>query len=788
MNSSEEQPIEFDDILTFSGITIARKGRFIFAENTNTPEEQRELLRSIARHCQDVEESIERSVEELQQIIAQFNPLDLVTNVVLKNAVLNADTYKEYSHDGNQAYAEYATLLCLRNSYGAYPVEKREPISGLVIEDLQERISALFKDHMLWLAFKDVDPEQPEPPDAMERLRVEALGESLFVRNPAYHHHLVDVLRGVFSPVAEVLDQVLGFKIEDALSLSEAISVIRDRKIEVKRRESKSYQRGLHQAVTNCRRGIRETGGFPVEVSQHLAAMTPSDSAHAIECAAVAMLFTAIGETFCFTIDELVESAEVDRETAAAFLEFMSIEFGQVDQEYTRYPAPTHPLMVKPIVAVEDRFFCPLPQWLYWGILPGLESALNPDSAPDINSDVKLWNRYETARAAYLEDRSVYYLGQALERAEVYRNLRYVVEEGELSKRVELDGLLTLDSVLFLVEAKAGTVTRPTRRGAPLSIQSALEDLVTEAHQQCLRAKQYIQERETAEFQLPNGEHLIVQADHSDRFFLVNVTLDYLSAFATNLYRLEDIDVLEGELPWSVSLTDLRVICEMVEFPSQLLHYLERRLRLNELRSTTAHDELDWFGHYLQEGLYFEDWFADPTARPINLLSYTTGFDDYYLYEMGLRPEPAEKPRQPMPGVMRQIIEELEDAHPSGYLAVVETLLDLASDSRQSFAAHATEWRERALRDRELTDFSMVFTDGGFGLTYMFLPRQRASELPVRLMSYCLLKKYQTRCDRWVGLGCIADQEGWAHLAYSATDPWSYDRELERQVREVLPE
>lgn len=445
--------------------------------------------------------------------------------------------------------------------------------------------------------------------------------------------------------------------------------------------------------------------------------------------------------------------------------------------------------MERPLVQDGERYFCPVLNLALWSLRPAIEAFIKPGSADAVEEGEVLWERYNRSRADYVEEKAVQYLAETLRHAEVYRNLTYQVSENGETKEVELDGLLMIDSALFLVEAKAGTLSPPARRGAPKRIYREIKELVEDAYLQALRAKRYIEQTDSASFSLADGTVVEVARERFDRIFLVTVTLEPMDAFVTMIYQLQDLGLFsEGDLPWAVCLTDLRVISEVIEFPSQLIHYLTRRHRLNELGRIETHDELDWLGHYLCEGLYFEDILADQDeSSVVRLLSYTTDLDNYYLYTTGQRKTPAPKPTQPMPEVMRHILTELEAHHPDGYLDAACLLLDMGSDSREAFVEHVIRQRELALQEEDSRDFSMVFSEERFGLTYMFAPSIQVSNLKSRLPAYCQMKKYQTKSNLWVGLGCIVDAPGWAQAGFVFKSPWAFDEEMDKLVTESLP-
>lgn len=445
--------------------------------------------------------------------------------------------------------------------------------------------------------------------------------------------------------------------------------------------------------------------------------------------------------------------------------------------------------MAKPLIRHGERYFCPVLNLVYWTLRPAIETYLNPDIPEAINKDKALWERYKWIRAEYVEEKAIEYLSQALKHATVYRNLKYRVSENGVTKEAQLDGLLTLDSAVFLVEAKAGSISLPTRRRAPKRMIEEIKELVEEAYLQALRAKRYIQKSYKPTFFLADGTIIEIPKDRFDQIFLVTVTLESMDAFITTLYRLQDMDLFtEGDLPWAVSLTDLRVISELVEFPGQFVHYLKMRQRLNELGRVKAHDELDWFGHYLKEGLFFDDIFEQPDAPSFfKLLPYTTAFDDYYFYITGQRKTPAPKPKQPMPEIMRQVLAELETHHLPGYLDAARALLDMDGHTREAFAENVTKRRECTSRDLSFHDFSLKLGKPNFGITYMFAHSKHVSQLQKRLTGYCTLKKYQTKSNLWVGLGCIVDAPGWAPMGIVLKEPWNYDEEMERLVADSLP-
>ena len=678
-----ENPI--DESLGLAGASFTQRGRFTEIETHRTPEQQRAMDAVLAVSRDEAGESIDTATRELEVELGKYHSFDVLSNLMIAELAIDPETYREWSHQGSQAHVEYATLLALKGEF-------RSDGDPPEIEKIQRLLVEIFSSAAWYYTGEQADHKNL--PDAAAELRFRTIIHGLNVRNPGYKHHLHRILKRLFghSSISTWLKTNLGFTVEEALKLNQAAATLGEDRLKERRQMAKREQQSLETEVQQLRQGKLTSGRFPEEDVSQLAKLNDKEMQQSIKNIFSAWVFYGLGDTMSFTVEELAEAASVDTEVARAYLCARSLEFGSVDSQFAM-PTATPPLAQRPFVHHEGRYLVTAPGWLNWGLKDYIEDQLNLDKPGAVNRDRRLWNRYSDLRGEFLEKASLELLGNALPHAKVHRNLKY--------KEGELDGLILLDRALFLVEAKAGSLTDAAQRGAPESIRTGLKKLLGKAHCQGLRARTYITETEDPTFNLGTGEVVHIDQSQVDHIFVIAVTLDPLAVFTPMLHEVAKLGIFApGELPWAVPIYDLQVICEMLEFPCQLVHYLQRRSRLNELARMEATDELDWFGHYLTEGLYFEEY---PTDVQIGLQTYTTQFDDYYLYEQGQRSTPAAKPRQPMPSFMRQLLAELEEQHPPGYLADALALLDMSPRSREEFARAAKMRQQKPQNVSEAT-------------------------------------------------------------------------------------
>ncbi|MCJ7458898.1 MAG: hypothetical protein MUP17_07895 [candidate division Zixibacteria bacterium] len=358
-------------------------------------------------------------------------------------------------------------------------------------------------------------------------------------------------------------------------------------------------------------------------------------------------------------------------------------------------------------------------------------------------------SKYLVIRKAYLENKSINYLAKMLPGAKIYKNLYYSIRENGEQKRVELDGLILYDQNLLLIEAKSAPLSISAQRGGVERIKRDVNEVIVGAYSQCKRAKDYIDIEATPCFYDAKDQLLVKIGDKKffKNIFLINVTLDSFGILATHLSSIKAIGLLDGkEWPWSVYLNDLRVISELIEFPSQFLHYLQSRIRINEFPQFENMDELDIFGFYLKENLYFKEGELDDFTS-VTLTGYTDEIDNYYQSAGGISEK--KKPCQQFTMGFRKIINNIELSKRPGFTIIVTKLLDFCGDSREEFAKQYERVIRDTLKDHNMHNFSMLFnTKASFGFTVVGL-YGIDKDAKSKWTSYCLAKKQKNKINSW---------------------------------------
>ncbi|MFY0572927.1 hypothetical protein ACN28E_55125 [Archangium lansingense] len=700
-------------------------GQFLVPKQEFSPEAlkaEEEKRRQRAPHLPGL---ISAQVAELRGLLTGVSAPELLSALALEVFAVDVDRGSPSFSERPWIYVEFPTWLYLTSPSTAWegggPLTRQALDRVLTHEDslLELTRERSVNDHLL---------KGREQPSIQDELLARARGHQLVIRQPLYVHQLRDQQLKLFEVVREQLRRLAGFDIDDAWELFRHLANLLSRRLAAVR-EALGGAASLRAVLDSAPRSVAEL--YKVKPSQ------------------------------------LAEVSRRSEDEARAFLKFFSLAPGQAavgDNSPNLY----EPLELSPLVDLGGDV------WLVH-LAPKLPSAFKLAFEKLLKTEARAWNLYEKARGRYLEERSLEFVSRCSQAAKSWGGLAYEFDEGDGrgARRFELDGLIAVDTVLFLIEAKAGSLRGAARRGAP----SAMEDLgalVSEAYQQATRAFRFIKSMPRVRFFSKSEGTVEIVGEQFTRVVLLTTTLDDLAAYVTRLSDLVEVGVLpEGPLPWAVALHDLEVMTELAEGMGQLVHYVERRHAAESIDLLAA-TEMDLFAGYLLNGLRFEGAGAARVLVP----DLTGGIEDYYAYRNGLRREPAPKPRRRFPAPVLRFIQHLESSAPPGFIEAICALHELRPVDREAFMEDVGACHGRAAK----TGFSAFVRIAGEQVLAFASGKEFSREV---LAEYTRAVKYLTRRDRAVGIMQVVGKPGLLDIVVEL-GAWREDPQLQETSMAVL--
>jgi hypothetical protein len=700
---------------------------------------------------------LQEAFDELTAFVAHYDPISLLSQLTLTFLFVPEDKFQEETSEvfNWQRRIEFVAAFVLVRPY---PSENTAAVDGSVLERVEKLLERYFRAidrQMFSEAARGGTAER-------DMLLAQAKIHSLYVRGDEYPHQFYDLSQGLYGPHDAWFQQHLGFTIADAIKLSEAIS----------RECSERFERSRERARTGARIKTDEL------IAANLASEDQrSDLEIRIACA---LHFGQAERLLAFTAEELSVFSGVPMPTSEGFLRRMSQDFGyrnpSFPNTFTEAGAAAwdyNTLNERPILHRDGKY------WLF--VRPLLTSALFTTFYFDLMGDNAYRLTFERARGTYFEQKTADCLRRVFPPEMVLLNPRCTNGE-ELA-----DVMVLHDHKILLLQCKSKALTYRARIGADFDVlRDDMRKAIADAFQQGIRSRNYLKASKVAKFAVGAGEYS-VQMDQVNGLFLVCVTAMPFQALAGRLANTNStLELFSGdEYPWSLSVGDLDIVTQVLDSPAQFLHYVLQRRKVEGTPFQVLADEMDYLGFYLSHGMRFDNQDFEGMDQ-VAISGFSTDVDRW-VFEKFERGQDVKPPQALTVDGFSEFLADVERTEDDYATDCALGLLDLRWHARKQFMEMVTQVKESSRRDKALHSFSVVLKDGKRGLSFLsFDARANRTDLFRQAAAFAMMKKYQSRCDEWIGFGWDIASARAVDVAFFVSQPWTHDAEIERLAKEKL--
>jgi hypothetical protein len=591
-----------DEVLKYGPITIRRKGRYVFFSPNIQKEHFEKILHNANNILPKLKSDVSQGFKEIEKsIIDRFDPLDVLAYISAYNLMADPETYSESSFKGKQLFPEIIQNVILKNRLDVYKL-KGDPED---IPQIGKLLDALYP-KLIWSIVYETMLRQ-DITQAEKDVLFYVTNHFLIVRGAAYPQHYKEISVELFSKINDVLKRK-NFTIEEYWSSVQEI----DRQI------NDNYNRPIKTLLEEHKRFIEFSkeevmkGTNPEEIMDRFRKELSSSRRENFESM---IKLTDICRKGSFQI-------QINDRTNQELLKLLSMTFG--DNEQWGSPLHKSDVAIKPIIRVDDKYYCFLNGHLIRNVIQIIESILTEKEKAEI--------QYSHLKGRYFEEKALKLL-EKITNGKTYSQLRY-------PKGNEIDGIIVMDDSVFLVEIKGKK--KRIIAGVDDILWVTKEDFeahINDAFEQTRKALAYIQSEEEVEFKDEKGNTVLRLAkDAFKKFYLVNVCVEDFSKLAIdlNLVKSWNPEFIKGnQYPWVVNIYDLIVLSDLLESePKIFIRYLDQRIQLAMNSRLQAIDELDLLGYFFENG-HLEIDKNQKSAKGIFISGYGEEIDRWYSYLRG---------------------------------------------------------------------------------------------------------------------------------------------------------
>ena len=201
--------------------------------------------------------------------------------------------------------------------------------------------------------------------------------------------------------------------------------------------------------------------------------------------------------------------------------------------------------------------------------------------------------------------------------------------------------------------------------------------------------------------------------------------------------------IQNDEWMWSIYLNDLRIITEILESPSEFLVYVERRIKYNDYPQVKMAEEIDIFGYFLSEGLYFDDIEFPENGFMLHIdSSFSKDIDLYYLWKEGKLDKKVNKPTffKGCENNIKFLVKKIEELNKENFSILTKFLLSL-----DCYTHNLIKEQIELILKSQRTDFHTFVDKANIGVSFV---SKRIYDYK-RLKEQCELYAYERKINNW---------------------------------------
>ena len=657
------------------------------------------LREALVEHAHQSEKRFETLREEIIVLLKEGDPLSLLSNIA------HAALMVGMSDDGRifkskteheillQYHVELAQAIILsipKNELDQYPMtsQKIQNIWDKLIE-----ISNAFRDRryvQIETAHSDVDRHLIA---LQERVRLHTQG----VRNWGYYTQVLEILRRLYKPLDDHCERLIGLKATELIDVfDKMLRKTEERGGEYRHKLSAAFNQATKKEMIQ---EYHNQFGLPDESSKELLEHTRKQKWSRKDIMAAFMNHSAFFVTgiFLFELDQITGWLDRDKSEVRRALDGFSFSYGSLSHHDFEHLFLANPIWEKPLIKEsESLYFCCLPA-VFFGFSFQIFNRIFA-----MNGDSKII--HEKHRSKFLENEITRTLNDAFSADDIKPNVKWNYD----GIPYESDLLIRIDSHLFIVEAKSGTVSWPALRGASKRMKYHIDELLISPAKQSKRLEEAILKKKSG----VEKDNLEIDFDVSriQRIVRLSITLEDFSTIQSNLREIVDSGIFGHDLPIAVamSLADLQSVFHILESPIEKMHYLLRREEIQNSVKYLA-DELDLLGLYLRTGFSLGE-FEQGQAQLISV-GMSSDIDEYFqALDQGIE---REKPRRKLTKWFSDIEYRLSGRKPPRWTEAALMVLDTGFDDQKKLEAQFGRIC-RSLRKRRPSKGEIINTIGVF--------------------------------------------------------------------------
>lgn len=337
----------------------------------------------------------------------------------------------------------------------------------------------------------------------------------------------------------------------------------------------------------------------------------------------------------------------------------------------------------------------------------------------------------------------------------------------------DIDVLCVLGNKALCVQVKSKKMTLLARRGDVNQLAKDFKGAIQDAYDQGIVSRSKILNKNT-KFTHENGKS--IDLSNIDEVYVMGLTTENYPSLVHQIHSMLVKDD-KNPFPLFISIFDLELLVHYLPDPYDFLYYI--RQRINLIDYFFADEELVYLGYHLKQKLWKIDGYDGGGLDS----SFGANIDrNYYPFKTG-QSQYLSKENDPLSSIWKDpkfdhLADTLKSSGHSKTTSIIFNLLDWSGDTRKDIVEQLIRTKNNSRKTGEIKSIAAA-TAPDFGVSYIAINPTNQADLSERVEIYSTLKKYELKCNAWLGLGSFANSSNLVDVMLYLDEPWVHDPELE---------
>lgn len=427
----------------------------------------------------------------------------------------------------------------------------------------------------------------------------------------------------------------------------------------------------------------------------------------------------------------------------------------------------------KPIIQLDsERFFVPISFSVF--------EAVYESPYYWMQADNQYKNKLAENRGRVGEEITYELLKKVFGEKRIYKSVKIVSKKGH--DDTDIDVLCILGSKALCVQVKSKKLTQLSRKGNFNQLQTDFKNAVQDAYEQGLICRERIIEKK-ATFLNESGEKIDITEDIEEVYILGITTENYPTLTHQTFAFLEKEE--SAPHPLFLTIFDLELVLFYLNNPYDFLYYVRQRIELMEYFH--SNEEINYLGYHLTNKLW-----KDPKFDYYQLDTSLGQLVDrnYYPLKLGIKTSSVnDKIGNRWKNEDFEILcNQIDEINSPKKTDIIFHLLDWSEESRENLIKQIKTTKQKTNTDGKWHNFSIMagLVRSSFGLTFISWNDNDIYELNDRLLQLSSKRKYKSKADFWIGIGCLKNSGRFVDSIVFSDAKWEFDEEMEKEIETLL--